>query len=176
MEALLEQGSGDQAVYCYSFDDGSRSEERYPIKIGRALKCPFRRIKTQQASMQHEPVIDLVIWTDDAKWLEARIHERLSDRQLATYGREWFQTNVEEILASTQEDIPGSEVASLAEIGSLVRRTRVSKGISQIDLAALANVRQATISIIENGKGDVKLTTLLAVLAALDLRLRATSS
>ena len=58
------------------------------------------------------------------------------------------------------------------QIGTLVRRARKKKGISQTELADKVGTRQATVSMIETGNSAVKLATLLAVLAALDLELR----
>ena len=58
------------------------------------------------------------------------------------------------------------------QIGTLVRRARKKKGISQTELADKVGTRQATVLMIETGNSAVKLATLLAVLAALDLELR----
>lgn len=58
------------------------------------------------------------------------------------------------------------------QIGNLVRRARRKRGISQTELAKAVGVRQATVSMIETGNSGVKLETLLAVLAALDLEFR----
>ena len=41
-------------------------------------------------------------------------------------------------------------------LGVAIKRIRKQKGLSQIDLAAKMNMRQATISAIENGKGTIE--------------------
>lgn len=58
------------------------------------------------------------------------------------------------------------------QIGSIIRRARKMRGLSQSELGAKAGLRQETISLIETGNPATRLETLLAVLAALDLELR----
>lgn len=55
------------------------------------------------------------------------------------------------------------------QIGSIVRRTRRKRGLSQTGLGDSAGLRQETISLIESGNPATKLETILAVLAALEL-------
>jgi HTH-type transcriptional regulator / antitoxin HipB len=55
------------------------------------------------------------------------------------------------------------------QLGSILRRARKRLKWSQADLAEKTGLRQATISLIENGHSAAKLETLLSVLAALDL-------
>ncbi|WP_306027951.1 helix-turn-helix domain-containing protein [Stappia sp. MMSF_3263] len=58
------------------------------------------------------------------------------------------------------------------QIGSVLRRARKKRGMSQADLGSRAGLRQGTVSLIENGNPGVRIETLLAVLAALDLEFR----
>ncbi|MFB6259380.1 MAG: helix-turn-helix domain-containing protein [Thiohalorhabdaceae bacterium] len=58
------------------------------------------------------------------------------------------------------------------QIGSVIRRARKSQGLTQAQLGGKAGLRQATISLIENGNPDTKLETILKVLGALDLEFR----
>lgn len=55
------------------------------------------------------------------------------------------------------------------QIGTTIRRNRKRLGLSQTELGDRAGLRQETISLIETGNPAVRLDTLLAVLAALDL-------
>lgn len=64
-----------------------------------------------------------------------------------------------------------SLVRDLLQLGSIVRRVRKKRGLSQSELGAKAGVRQTTISLMENGK-VAKIETVLVVLAALDLELQ----
>jgi HTH-type transcriptional regulator/antitoxin HipB len=57
------------------------------------------------------------------------------------------------------------------QIGSVLRRHRESKNMTQGELAGLAGVRQATVSEVETGQEGTKLATLLDILAALDLEI-----
>jgi len=58
------------------------------------------------------------------------------------------------------------------QIGTIIRRNRKRLAWSQNDLGERAGLRQETISLIENGNPAVRLDTLLAVLAALELEFR----
>lgn len=55
------------------------------------------------------------------------------------------------------------------QIGTLVRRARKKRALSQQQLADTVGLRQETISLIETGNPATKIETLLAILSALDL-------
>ena len=55
------------------------------------------------------------------------------------------------------------------QLGAALRRRRKQIGLSQEMLAEKVKLRQATISQLESGDTGIKLGTLLAVVAALDL-------
>ncbi|SDH22223.1 helix-turn-helix domain-containing protein [Pelagibacterium luteolum] len=56
-----------------------------------------------------------------------------------------------------------------AQLGAVIRRQRKRKGLSQTQLAEKTQLRQASISQLENG--ELQLKTLMEVLAALNLEL-----
>ena len=56
-------------------------------------------------------------------------------------------------------------------VGKLVQAERKRQGLTQLQLAGLANTGIRFVSDLENGKGTVQLQKLLAVLAALGLGL-----
>jgi len=58
------------------------------------------------------------------------------------------------------------------QIGTIIRRNRKRLAWSQSKLGERAGLRQETISLIENGNPAVRLDTMLAVLAALELEFR----
>lgn len=60
---------------------------------------------------------------------------------------------------------------SAGQIGAIIQRHRLMKQLTQKDLAARLGIRQATVSEIEGGKKGARLSTLLEVLAALDLEM-----
>lgn len=60
---------------------------------------------------------------------------------------------------------------SAAQIGNIVKRRRRAAGLTQKELADRLGLRQATVSSVEAGAGGTKLSTLLDMLAALDLEL-----
>ena len=57
------------------------------------------------------------------------------------------------------------------QIGAAIRRRRRQLGLRQGDLGAKTNLRQATISALENGEPGTQLRTLFNVIAALDLEM-----
>ena len=57
------------------------------------------------------------------------------------------------------------------QIGAIIRRARRNAGLTQIDLGKRIGLRQATISRLEKGEEETKLSTLLAVLSALGLEI-----
>jgi HTH-type transcriptional regulator/antitoxin HipB len=65
-----------------------------------------------------------------------------------------------------------SQIArSPTQLGDALRRFRTLAGRSQSEIAALAGLRQATISKVESGYGAVRMETIFAILVALDLEL-----
>ena len=57
------------------------------------------------------------------------------------------------------------------QIGAAVRRHRRTLKLSQSDLGAKADLRQATISALENGEPGTQLRTLIDAMAALGLEM-----
>ena len=57
------------------------------------------------------------------------------------------------------------------QIGAAIRRHRRNLNISQTDLGSRTNLRQATISALENGEPGTQLRTLIDVMVALGLEL-----
>lgn len=57
------------------------------------------------------------------------------------------------------------------QLGAILRRYRKKGSLTQTDVAAKTQLRQATISALESGETGTQLKTLTEVLAALDLEL-----
>jgi len=57
------------------------------------------------------------------------------------------------------------------QLGAILQRQRNLKGLTQKQLAGQLGMRQATISQLESGLSGARLSTLMDVLAALDLEL-----
>lgn len=60
---------------------------------------------------------------------------------------------------------------SARQLGAILRRYRKKSNLTQTDVAAKTQLRQATISALESGEAGTQLKTLTDVLAALDLEL-----
>ena len=67
------------------------------------------------------------------------------------------------------KEIKGIRLSSAAEWGKLVRTTRKEQGISQEQLAGVANVGVRFVSDLENGKKTLQLDKAILVLEALGL-------
>lgn len=67
------------------------------------------------------------------------------------------------------EALNGKSIRSAEDLGILVRETRKSQGISQEQLAGVANTGIRFISDLENGKPTVQLELAIQVLEALGL-------
>jgi HTH-type transcriptional regulator/antitoxin HipB len=57
------------------------------------------------------------------------------------------------------------------QLGAILRRRRKSLGLSQAELSQRISLRQASISALEAAEADAKLSTLMELLAALNLEL-----
>jgi HTH-type transcriptional regulator / antitoxin HipB len=57
------------------------------------------------------------------------------------------------------------------QLGAAIRRRRRSAGLSQAELGAKTNLRQATISALEHGEPGTQLRTLIDVMTALGLEM-----
>lgn len=63
------------------------------------------------------------------------------------------------------------KIVSPQALGTAINDERKKKGLSQENLGKMVGVDQTTVSYIENGKAGVRLSTILLLLAALELDL-----
>lgn len=155
-------GSGSESVYVYYFPS-QEADSSWPCKIGRAKGDPIKRIRMQQASMQEQPIVALVIKTNDSGALESLIHSSL--KKASSFGREWFVTSPTEV-----EQIFDGQLSPLVSVGLRIRSLRRSRCLTQKDLADRAGLLPKSISSIEND-GEYLFSTLAKVLDALDVDL-----
>jgi HTH-type transcriptional regulator/antitoxin HipB len=62
-------------------------------------------------------------------------------------------------------------VRTSKQLGAAIRRHRRSAGLSQAQLGAKTNLRQATISVLERGESGTELRTVIDVMAALGIEM-----
>ena len=87
--------------------------------------------------------------------------------------RDWWQTIYEQLLEEygiKQRIHKGKPFALSLKIGRLIREARVSKGLSQNELAVLIKMKQPDISMIEDGEKNITLETLARLCKALDIK------
>jgi HTH-type transcriptional regulator/antitoxin HipB len=65
----------------------------------------------------------------------------------------------------SEKELPYGKIASVMELGHMIREHRRSNNITQVDLAAMCDVGPRFISELEKGKATVQLDKVLQVLA-----------
>lgn len=78
----LELGTGSKWVYCFYFSDERNKAIRdrkwcWKCNIGRTSNNPFDRIRTQTSKASEDPIVPLLIRTEDETALEHHIHNTL---------------------------------------------------------------------------------------------------
>lgn len=110
-DSRITLGKGNESVYVYYlpiYKEQAEKEKKtsWACKIGRTDRDPFQRIISQSStSLPESPVIALIIKTHNSRALETIIHNILSYRNkkiVSALGREWFDTNPDEILKIVQ--------------------------------------------------------------------------
>ena len=146
MKPVNEIGQGKEFVYLYYFKEDKSPSDRFPCKIGKAKNDYHKRIKNQQASMKQEPIIGLLIRTDNSSRDERLIHTLLNDYKLDTFGSEWFNTTPEEVMS-----LYNGAIKSLS-LGLQIKELRLKSNLTQTQFAEKTGLRQATVSDIENDR------------------------
>ena len=87
--------------------------------------------------------------------------------------RDWWQTIYEQILQQDKAKRAGPKGKSPAlflKIGEMIRLARIHKGLSQNELALSTRIRQPDISMIEAGKKNITLGTLISLCRVLGIK------
>ena len=92
----LELGTGNNWVYCFYFTSDQNPAVRggkwyWKCNIGMTANDPFGRIREQTRNAAKDPIVPLLIKTDDEQVLERHIHNFLKER-----GRHLTNTNTNE--------------------------------------------------------------------------------
>lgn len=100
----LTLGDGDQFLYAFYLPTyrelaEARGESAWPMKVGMTTTTVQQRIDGFRTALPEEPVVALVVRTDNAALLEKLVHSVLSlrGRREETGGSEWFRTSTHEI-------------------------------------------------------------------------------
>lgn len=87
--------------------------------------------------------------------------------------RDWWETVYEQLLESfgvKQKKPKGKPSTLYLKIGRNIREARIQKGLSQSELALMSGMKQPDISMIEEGKKNVTLGTLVRLCKVLDIK------
>lgn len=181
-------GKGSECVYLYYYDNDRclathEDRKRWECKIGKATGRSNRRIESQvRTERARTPIIAVEVRTDYSYSLESLLHSRMSDQKIGESGSEWFLTNPEEFtnlcqicldeinsIQDTCEILPDDFmvfVNDLEDWGLAISQLRNELKLSQSDLSSISNVRQGTVSKLENGH-DAKLSSIWKILSTL---------
>jgi DNA-binding XRE family transcriptional regulator len=161
-------GVGPESVYVFHFPSQRVHLSDFPHKIGKAGRQGAQaRIKSLQAGMQEEPVIDLIFRCPDSSYLERALHTAHREQRLDLYGTEWFQTTADAVEASwwALQDLDA------LPLHQQIRRARSLANMTQLQLADSAGISPGEMSALESGF-DVKVSTLVEVARELGLTVR----
>jgi HTH-type transcriptional regulator/antitoxin HipB len=86
------------------------------------------------------------------------------------------RSDIDDLSELDHIQVKGTYMSDLArnplQLGSIVRRARRKRDLTQTELGGRAGCRQETISLIERGNPATRIDTLLRVLASLELEMR----
>lgn len=154
------------------------------IKIGFTNRSPKERLNSINSATGIIHKFDLYhhFETEDAQEIQSLIHKKLSEYRLIS-NKEFFnlppnlaKLKIEQIIAGCYKKTTYSEenfalITSTKELGKIVRAHRKKAGITQADLAGLANTGNRFIVDLENGKETMQLGLALKVLNFLRIRI-----
>lgn len=87
--------------------------------------------------------------------------------------RDWWETIYEQLLQEygfKQKKPKGKSSDLFQKIGGIIKEARIRKGLSQNELALTTGMRQPDISMIEEGKKNITLETLIRLCKTLDIK------
>ncbi len=152
-----------EVVYLLRIETGA-------YKIGRSRE-PEARARAVVAGVPLRADIIHRIQTDDATWLERRLHDRYAHSRLKG---EWFQLTdeeVAEILTIKRRDRRDRSWAGPVpkgyDLGTIVRAMRAAKGMTAVELASKANISRIALYRIESGRSGAHWDTVCAIADAL---------
>jgi len=174
VNVLKEIGTGKEYVYVYYNPKDRDNNVEWECKIGKSVNHPIIRIQKQKikTAFSYEPEIGLIIKVDNCGLLERHIHTTLASSKIRN---EWFKTNptiVENCFWNL--DYNSENILSGIDLGFSIRKRREELNLTQVELAKLCGLRQATISRVEKGVDDITMDTLMSLIEHLNLKLSIT--
>jgi DNA-binding XRE family transcriptional regulator len=182
-------GSGKEAVYLYYYENDRilatlEGRDRWECKIGKSHSRSSTRVWNQvKTELARGPILEIEARTNHSYSLESMIHSHLSPKRIFGCGREWFMTNPDEFehaFTASQKTIEGVRdvcnfvpegfmlyIDSLENLSHGISQARNEAGFTQYELGLLSNVRQGTISMLENEGHKAKFSTIWKVLNSL---------
>ena len=130
---------------------GSFGENRFKIGLTRRLTPTDRVDELNNASVPFEFDIHATIYSENAPQLEAKLHERFSDRRLNLVNRhkEFFECSLDEIEAAVREHNADIEFVKIPE-AKAYRQTLVLRSTSDVNGATPANGHAAIAQKVSN--------------------------
>lgn len=136
------------------------------VKIGRTTDVEKRFSQLQTGNANRLELIHVHACENNA-WFEAALHKALEKHRLCG---EWFDILDHQYEAAIEKVEEQYLAAMLLEdLATQITLHRKKRGMTQEELAKLANVRQVTVSKVENAGGNIE--TYLKIAKALDMSL-----
>lgn len=146
----------------------------------KALKETERIVKNPEDPRFTERFFELLSRCDDPKKIFSIITKKQfveiwpnirrywSKRPQARDFKAWWETVYEQLLKK-QTKVKGIPAETFVKIGEIIRKRRLEKNLTQLDLASRTGLNQPDISSIESGKKNITLETLLRLCKVLDI-------
>lgn len=186
-----EIGAGDDYVYVYYNSNDKKLAElekrdRWECKIGFSSTDPIKRILSQkiQTSIAREPIIGLLIRTNNGYYTESWLHKELFrykiQRESNVCGDEWFLTSpneIENIFTNKASPTANSSInyceykISNNTLGEIANLHRKKINLTHKKLCQLTNLSRDTLSRFFNEDPNINLSNVVKILEALDLEI-----
>ena len=185
-----EIGDGDDYVYVYYSPNDKKlalleGKDRWECKIGFSSSDPIQRIIDQgvQTSVSREPIVGLLVRTDNGYYTESLLHKRLYQHKVKSGigGNEWFLTSPDEVENILVNDIfPTSndlvkyceyEITKDIKLGETMNSHRKKVNLTNEKLADKVGISRDTLWRFFTDDQTVCISTMTKVLEELGLEI-----
>lgn len=190
MRIEKEIGDGEDYVYVYYNPNDKKlatfeGRDRWECKIGFSSTDPIQRIVDQgiKTSISQDPVIGLLIRTENGYYTEALLHKHLYQYKIRSdiVGDEWFMTNPNEIENILLNDVlPISndlvkyceyQISDTNKLGNILNLHRKKVNLTNDKLTQKIGISRDTLWRCFNGNEAVSLSTVIKILSELELEI-----
>jgi UDP-N-acetylglucosamine 1-carboxyvinyltransferase len=162
----------DMAKYFWSLNRAALREVEFTIKNPAHRRFPERMVTFLSRCNKPKELFSLISRQQFIEsWPRIKTYWKKSARQ--SDFRSWWQTVYEQILEdyrARQIRPKGSPATAFIKIGKIIKEARIKKALSQNELAGKAMMKQPDISMIEEGKQNITIDTLIRLCRILGIK------